>query len=367
MAIFKIFPDKDATIYSAYPQKNTGLDEILEVSVKNSSDELNPNYATGSIVEEDVRRSLITFSNEDINTIKSYATGSWKAFLKLYLANAENLSQNYYIEVRQLSQSYDMGTGQFGDSPQTTNGVCWYSTSSYFTSSNMWATGSASKFYTVSGGGSWSNLFATASFTNNSNKDLSCDVTSIVDSWFSGSAPNNGFIVKHPESVESNGYSYVVLNYFSVDTHTIYPPTLEIKWDDSVYSTGSMSVINNSNFVVTLANNTSNYKWGTKYKFRINARDKYPVRIFTTASLYTTNKALPLQSYWGLQDVKTEEMVVDFDSSYTKISCDATSNYFFLYTGGLEPERYYKILIKTELSSGESIKIDTNTIIKIVR
>ncbi|NDC57146.1 MAG: hypothetical protein EBZ69_10155, partial [Alphaproteobacteria bacterium] len=166
---------------------------------------------------------------------------------------------------------------------------------------------------------------------------------------------NNGFIVKHPESVESNGYSYVALSYFSVDTHTIYPPTLEMRWDDSSYSTGSLSTISNSDTVVTIANNTSNYKWGTKYKFRINARDKYPARVFTTASLYTTNKLLPAQSYWAIQDAKTQEMVVDFDESYTKISADATSNYFFLYTGGLEPERYYKILIKTVLSSGEYV------------
>lgn len=364
MAIFKVFPDKDATIYSAFPKKNTGLDEILEVSVKNSFDELNPNYRTGSIVKEDIRRALLTFSDSDINTLKSFSTGSWKAYLKLYLANAQNLSQNFYLEVRQLSQSYDMGTGQYGDHPETMNGVCWYSTSSYFTTASSWA---SSKNYTVSGGGSWTNLLATASFTNSTDKDLVCDVTNILHSWFSGSAPNNGFIVKHPESVESNGYSYVALSYFSVDTHTIYPPTLEMRWDDSSYSTGSLSTISNSDTVVTIANNTSNYKWGTKYKFRINARDKYPTRVFTTASLYTTNKLLPAQSYWAIQDAKTQEMVVDFDESYTKISADATSNYFFLYTGGLEPERYYKILIKTVLSSGESILLDTENIVKITR
>lgn len=365
MAIYKIFPDKDASIYSAYPAKNTGLDEILEVSVKNSLNELNPVYSTGSIVKEDIRRSLLTFSNEDLSTLKSFSTGSWKAFLKLYLANAENLSQNFYLEVRQLSQSYDMGTGQYGDVPDTTNGVCWYSTSSYYTTSSTWNINKG-QYYTVPGGGSWSNLISTASFTNSSNKDLECDVTQIVEDWFSGSS-NHGFIVKHPQSVEGNGYSYVVLSYFSVDTHTIYPPTLEIRWDDSIYSTGSLSVIQNSNFVATLGTNISEYKRGTNYKFRINARDKYPTRIFTTSSLYLTNKALPQQSYWAIQDLKTEEIVIDFDSNYTKISCDSEGSYFFLYTGGLEPERYYKILIKTVLPTGETVKIDTDNIIKVIR
>lgn len=365
MAVYKIFPDKDAAIYSAYPEKNTGLDEILEVSVKNSMDELNPVYATGSIIKEDVRRSVLTFSNTDINTIKSFSTGSWKAYLKLYLANAENLSQNFYLEVRQLSQSYDMGTGQYGDSPQTTNGVCWYSTSSYFSTSSTWDI-SKGQYYTVPGGGSWTSLFSTSSFTNSSNKDLECDVTTIVNDWFSGSS-NHGFIVKHPQSVEGNGYSYIGISYFSVDTHTIYPPTLEIRWDDSVYNTGSLSVVQDSNIVVTLGTNISEYKRGTNYKFRINARDKYPTRVFTTSSFYLTNKALPQQSYWAIQDLKTEEIIIDFDNSYTKISCDTNGNYFFLYTEGLEPERYYKILIKTVLSTGEIVKIDTDNIIKIVR
>lgn len=364
MAIFKIFAEKDATIYSAFPKRNAGLDRILEVSVKNSFNELNPYYGTGSIVKEDIRRSLVTFSDEDINTLKSFSTGSWKAYFRLYLANAENLSQNFYLEIRQLSQSYDMGTGQYGDSPETTNGVCWYSTSSYFSTASSWV---SSKSYTVDGGGSWTNLFSTASFTNNTNKDIVCDVTNIVQSWFSGSTPNYGFIVKHPESIESNGYSYIALSYFSVDTYTIYPPTLEIRWDDSTYLTGSLSIISDSDTIVSIANNTTNYKWGTKYKFRINARDKYPVRVFTTSSLYLNNKLLPSQSYWAIEDAKTQEMVIDFDESYTKISADSASNYFFLYTGGLEPERYYKILIKTILSNGEVVLLDTENLIKIIR
>ena len=34
MAIYKLFPEKDAAIYSAYPAMNTGLDPILEVNNK---------------------------------------------------------------------------------------------------------------------------------------------------------------------------------------------------------------------------------------------------------------------------------------------------------------------------------------------
>ena len=32
MAVYKLFPIKDATIYSGYPAMNTGLDALLEIN-----------------------------------------------------------------------------------------------------------------------------------------------------------------------------------------------------------------------------------------------------------------------------------------------------------------------------------------------
>lgn len=367
MAVYKIFPTADATVYSRFPVKNTGLDEILEVSAKNNSTlvdysvDIDP---SGIISNDDLRRALILFSDADLNTIKSYATGSWKAGFKLYLANAENLATTYSLEIRQVSSSWQMGTGKYNDFPETVNGVSWYSPTSYITASNSWTNAS---YFLTPGGGNWTGSYATQSYTYKDAKDINVDVTSIVDSWFSGSQ-NNGFIVKHPSTVENYSGSFVALNFFSVDTHTIYPPTLEMKWDDSSYTTGSLSVLNNNNFVISLENNTGTYKNDTaKYRFRINSRDKYPTRTFTTSSIYNVNKALPQNSYWSLQDVKSEEIIVDFDTTYTKISCDATSSYFDLYMTGLEPERYYKILIKTVLPTGESIDVDNDYIFKIIR
>lgn len=368
MAVYKIFPTADATMYSKYPAQNTGLDEILEVGVKNSG---NPtNYFVDPVPSEplladDLRRPLVLFSQEDLNKLKSFATGSWKSFFRLYLANAENLNTEYNLEVRAVSQSWEMGTGQIEDAPETRNGVCWYSPNAFFSASNSWASGS---YYQTPGGGSWSGSFSSQSFGYKDNKDLNVDVTEIVDRWFSGSQANNGFIVKHPDSIEQNSGSYINLSFFSVDTHTIYPPCLEIRWDDSSFNTGSLSVVNNTNTVITLANNMESFKYGTeKYKFLVNARDKYPARVFTTSSLYTSNKALPETSYWAIQDAKTEDIVIDFDTQYTKISCDGTNSYFNVYMNGLEPERYYKVLIKTVLPDGESFDLDNNLIFKVVR
>jgi hypothetical protein len=367
MAVYKIFASADASLYSSKPALNAGLDEILEIAVKNNEAPLN-NFVdpvpSEPIISDDLRRSLILFSDSDLATLKSYTTGSWKSYLRLYLANAENLTTTYNLEARQVLQSWAMGTGKAADNPETRNGVCWYNTQSFYSTTSDWVTGS---YYLTPGGGSWTGLYATQSFGYADNKDINVDVSAIVNTWFSGSA-NNGFLLKHPDGIEQNSGSYIALSFFSVDTHTIYPPTLEIRWDDSSYTTGSLSVLSNSDSVITLSNNLETYKYGTqKYRFKINARDKYPARAFTTSSVYLTNKALPQTSYWAIQDAKTNDMVVDFDTSYTKISCDGTNSYFNLYMNGLEPERYYKILIKTELSDGEIYEIDNNLIFKITR
>jgi len=369
MAVYKIFPSSDATIYSKYPAQNTGLDSILEIATKNNDNPANSlveSVPTSPLLYDDLRRSLIKFSNDDLIKIKSFVTGSWKTGLKLYLATADNLSTDYLIEARQISQSWDMGTGHFQDSPETRNGVCWYSTSSYYTSASSWAS-VPNQYFMTPGGGSWTgSYYGSQSFDNNSSKDINVDVTEIVNSWFSGSN-NNGILLKLTSSIENNPDSYIGLSFFSVDTHTIYPPTLEMKWDDSSY-TGSLSEISNSDFVVTIGNNQGLYKIQTeKVKFRINARDKYPTRVFTTSSLYTTNKRLPQSTYWAIQDLKTTDMVVDFDTNFTKVSYDQNGSFANLYLNGLEPERYYKLLVKTTLPTGETIDVDNDCIFKITR
>ena len=94
---------------------------------------------------------------------------------------------------------------------------------------------------------------------------------------------------------------------------------------------------------------------------------KYPDRAFLTASLYTTNYFLPeSQSLYAIKDTETNEFVIDFDSEYTRISADDTSSYFDLYCNGLEPERYYTILVKTSIG-GEIKVFDEDIMFKIAK
>ena len=76
MAVYKIFPEKDATLYSDYPVMNTGLDEILEIGNNVS-------------IENTVRRCIIKFPTSEINNtintlfnVNSRVSQSFSASLK---------------------------------------------------------------------------------------------------------------------------------------------------------------------------------------------------------------------------------------------------------------------------------------------
>ena len=113
-------------------------------------------------------------------------------------------------------------------------------------------------------------------------------------------------------------------------------------------------------------NSKGEYVDNGKQRFRIHARPKYPTRTFSTGSVYLTNYKLPANSYWGLRDEHTEEMLVDFNTDFTKISTDNNGSYFDVYMEGLQPERYYRILVKSTLD-GSTTVVDNGNVFKIVR
>ena len=385
MAVYQIFASADSTIYSRYPSKNTGRDPILEVSAKNSQDgtrflfresltnnpyytydlAANGNYDTTEYYfpDKDIRRALLQFSPADIAKLEIFASqsisGSWKGNLRLYLASAQNLNTTYSLDAYALSQSWAMGTGQFAQVPESRNGVSWTYTGPY-QNSPAWANTGSSYLTNYSG---------SQFFDYMSNKDINMDISDVLDGWFSSSISNYGIVVKHPDYIENNTSSFVDLKFFSVDTHTIYPPTIEFKWADAVYGpTGSWSLATNDEITIVLQNNPGQFRQNEVYKVRTGVRATYPARQFTTSSVYLNQLYLPQESYWSLMDYKTNEVIVDFDPNYTKLSADTLSNYFTLYTSGLEVNRFYKILIKTILQSGEEvIYTNENLIFKVVQ
>jgi hypothetical protein len=365
MAVYKIFPEKSNTLYSYYPTLNAGIDEILDLST----------YLTIEGTNQ-VSRPLIKFpQNEIVDIINNKVNGAnYNAHLRLSLANASQLPLDYTIYCHPLSVDWNIGTGRFSNSPITTDGASWEYTNqdggnTWFTIGNFpsGTTGSYNSNGNI-GGGLWytSSLYeAIQSFTHVSSKDITLDVTNTIEAWSGSIISNNGFILKHSSSLEFSTSSAVELKYFSANTHTIYPPCLEIRWDDTIYST-TLTQISTQNIVATLGNNQSEYQQDSVEKFRVNVRDRFPARAFTATSVYLNNKVLPTSSYWSIKDLDTEEIVVDYDETYTKISADNTGNYFDVYMNGLEPERYYKILIKTVVD-GSTLILDDNYYFKVIR
>ncbi len=100
-------------------------------------------------------------------------------------------------------------------------------------------------------------------------------------------------------------------------------------------------------------------------QFRVDCRPQFPPIIFQTASIYTTNYYLPTASFWAIKDLDTNEYVIDFDPVYTKLSADTTSSYFEVYMNGLQPERYYTILLKTTVE-GSTLVFDSNYNFKVI-
>jgi hypothetical protein len=191
-------------------------------------------------------------------------------------------------------------------------------------------------------------------------------VTNAVTAWSSSNASNYGLLLKLSGSLEFTTSSVLELKYFSGNTHTIYPPCLEIRWDDFVWNTGSLSLVTSDSSVVTLSSNKGTYQQDSVQRFRVNVRDLYPARTFTISSVYLNNKVLPTASYWSLVDVDSEEIIVDYDTTYTKLSADTSGNYFDIYMNGLEPERYYKVLIKSVIN-GSVVVFDEQYYFKVIR
>ncbi len=295
MAVYKIFPEKSATLYSYYPTLNSGQDEILEISTF---------YSIGGTNE--TSRALIKFPSTQISdTITNkIGTSSFDAYLKVYLANASEIPLNYTLFSHPLSKDWNVGTGRLGNSPITTDGVSWeYTVQSGSTTwiDGSFTSGTTGSYYgTNDGGGTWwtSSLYqSTQSFTNVSDKDIELKVTETVKAWNSSSISNYGFILKHSSSLEFTDADKFELKYFSGTTHTIYPPALEFRWNDSVYNTGSLTVVTSSLYAVTMWNNKAEFQQDSIQRFRVNVRDIYPSVAFRTSISYANTKALPSTSY----------------------------------------------------------------------
>ena len=385
---FFIFGDKDATIYSGGTTSsiNTGADEILEV---------NKSVAQNGSVQN-ISRALIQFDYTEISqsVIDNKIPSTAKYYLNLYDAGSEELLRTQNLFAYMVSGSeWTEGNGKLDHNPTTTDGVSyqyrnhdeetpWVSTS-VLTDGGSWWTGSQGSPMKVSS--SFSMTKAT--------QDARIDVSDLVKNHIYSSSlfPNRGFIIKR-ESLytgsadfsfnpgsdttkdESSSTRLGNLKFFSTDTHTIYPPKLEVEWDDSSWNTGSLSELSSTDLErlkIYFKNLRPEYKEGSIVKFRLVGRELYPTTAFSTTPSELSVKYLPSGSiFYSVRDAETEEVLVPFGTG-SKISCDSTGNYFNLWLDGFQAERNYRFLVKVVSGSGttdEQINFyDDNYEFRVVR
>ena len=360
--------NRDTTIYSGGTTSslNAGHDEILEVVKEVSSD-------GGTI---NISRILLSADYSYVS--KSIQDGKIptdaKFYLNLYDAGSKDIEAEQDLVIYMVSGSWKSGTGKKFDSPITTNGASYqyrdqdqklpWVTGSLLTDGGSWFSGSQDSYSQYNISGSFGLTY--------DKRDVRFDVTDLVRNHIFSSSiyPNNGFIVKR-ESTGSYGttYSYSgdttsdeggtsrlgTLSFFSRETHTIYPPSLEVVWDDSKWTTGSLAQLTGSaldDTVIYFKGIRDEYLEKSISRFRVVGRPRYNDRVFGTTPEGLTVRTLPSGStFYSVKDSVTEETIVPFGTG-SIVSCDGTGNYFNLRMDSFQAERHYDIHLKVVSGSG---------------
>jgi len=355
--ILRFYPTKDATIYERSPNKNAGLDAVLDISkVLDGSTA----YNSRALLDFDFEAIAQTLLDRGLEG-DSYSA-SWK--LKMYIAEEHEVPLDYQINCYMVSGPWSMGIGRHGNIPETTVGVSWNHRVSPLDPTTAWGAGSSPagttwNYATNPGGGEWYALPEVTQSFNYKSGDLDLDVSEMVPLLLASIDPATipptygGFLIKKQDSDESSNLPFRSLKYFSRDTHTIYSPILEYGYDDSEQDSSLPSINTSGSFNVVAVNMRQEYKETSVHKIRFAARPTYPVATFVTEASQLQRYILPAGSQYAIYSAHTDDVIIDF-SNNTTLSSDEEGNYFQLSFENFQPERYYRFVLKIKNSATES-------------
>jgi hypothetical protein len=368
--ILRFYPTKDSTIYENAPEKNTGRDQVLEITKTSAS-----GSAGGAVTSSFNSRILMNFNYNTISEsiVKlGYNPNNFDYGLKLYATEASEIPIEYTLEAYPISGSWEMGIGKSAQTPSVTEGVSWYYRNGKVDISNKWASGSYSPTSTGSfqvnpGGGNWYTSSVASQSFDYTTTDVDLDITSIIHEVQSGSIDFNGIIIKKNTISEQDLLTIKALRFYSKETQTIYSPVIEARFNDSV-STGSLvSVDTDEEYNVVSTNLRQEYKEGSRPKINFAPRYRYPVQVYQTASLFLDKWRLPSGSQYAVYHAQSDDAVLDF-GQYTHLSHDNKGSYVKLHLDSFQPERYYRMLLKVPHEDGVSYDIlDDEWIFKVER
>jgi len=341
----------------SFKDQNFGKDQILEVKKEYFNSSFN--YQT---------RALINFAGTDFTKMsQSIVSGDIvnpQFFLKLFEAEGNSeITTDYKLVVQPISQSWTEGNGKFGDNPKNTNGCSWENRSNPIGGTEVtWSNADGTNNYGVSvlNQGTTHSSHSIQTFSNQS-ADVEVEVTNMVDMWLKGQEDNQGMLIRFSGSQETDSTTFGHLKFFSRDTHTIFQPKLEVRWDDHIpcsgSNTGSLTELTMSGLsdnYLYMRGLRESYKEGERVKFRVGARKRYIQKTFSNSVQTVTGSFIPESSgSYAIKDIATDEFIIPFDSGFTSMSCDSNSNYFIQYLDGFYPDRAYKILLKLKYDDGQ--------------
>lgn len=320
MSVYRIYPDQDAFIIRGC-SATTGKDEILEIG-----------YRVSHTGNEGIARTLLTFPQDKIEEVRAKVAGKEvKVYLTLVSAKRMNVPNRYTIQVYRVSEDWTEGVGRITDKVVDENGVSWIKRSI----SESW----------IRPGGTIEGTPVEFECTGQV-ADLRIDLT---DMFLEGTVQN--ILMKLAD--EDQAYrDRINLMFYGADTHTIFRPFLDINVDDSSIEPEKI-VIPSTNYKITSKTLGKEILKEDKVRVEIGTHPVFPERRFSTGSIYRDDYILPEESYWGIQDIVTKFMVVDFGVG-TKLSADSTGNFFILDASTLSSGRYYDIFVR--VNNGEATK-----------
>jgi hypothetical protein len=314
---------KDATLYQAFPDRNAGLDEILEVGKLADAMAVSAQYSASSA------RAIVFFDATPVNPPESA-----RYILNLKLANATDIPRGQTIEIAPIVTDWEEGSGYLYQDIQNVNDGA------------TWTSAKKDSPWTTPGGDVNTTLTHSIALNEYPLRDLRIEITSLVAS------SSQGLMLKFPSLDEQDVGNVGNLKVFSSQTHTIHQPTVEIVWDDQIFTTGSLRPIPNvTDIKVSSQNLRESYTHGEVSRINLIVRDEYPLRTFDATLRYKSRYYLPETTYVSIRDVQANVEVISFDE-YSKVNCDEHGVYFVLDTSPLYKKRIYDISIKIVASDG---------------
>jgi hypothetical protein len=352
--------DSATTIYEWNKDLNTGQDEMLELTVRYSSE-------WGKLTDEASR----IFIKPRWYDKPEYSFVS--ASLRLYAANVEGnatltVPDDYYT-VSPLHGTFTEGTGRYFDNPKIvdTIGSTWNLRGSYgsvqYPTPNASAGTFSQSLTNQDGGGVWFTGSNSGSISVSANDhetaytllekessyyDLSFDISTYmthVSNSTTTLGANAGLVIKYTLE-EQIGHPSV--KYFSNSTNTIYGPVVEYKSDNYAWDTDK-ATIGTDQATVYYKGNLGKYNRRETVRFRPVVRETFPTASYGTASVADTIKTFTAtKATYAIVDEKTDEEVIRFDSTYTRVCADDNGMWFDIDMGSLAPGRVYKPLLRVD-------------------